>query len=207
MGEPGFWDDQEVAALKLAAMERSYKTQARAPIHLGGIPDDDRQETRFAIEIPGGLSWLAFGRTDAVVRGLEEFPRADWPHPIVRVGFLVMVGIGTLLAALAGWLLLHFTLRRRFPDGKWMRRVIVAAGPLGFVALEAGWILTEVGRQPWVIYGVLRTREAVTPMPGLVVPFTISTLIYIGLAVAVAAILFRQVRATVPAGDNDGARA
>jgi cytochrome d ubiquinol oxidase subunit I len=83
--------------------------------------------------------------------------------------------------------------RRRLPDDKWMLRAIVACGPLGFLAIEAGWTVTEVGRQPWIIYNVLRTADAVTPVPGVAVTFLIFTLLYFVLAVLVVWMLWRQV--------------
>ncbi|HEX2569775.1 MAG TPA: cytochrome ubiquinol oxidase subunit I, partial [Polyangia bacterium] len=94
--------------------------------------------------------------------------------------------------------------------GAGMRRFLWAtllSGPLGFVAIEAGWVVTEVGRQPWIVYGILRTAQAVTPMPWLVVPFTVTVLVYLGLTVAVVLILRQQVRAALAApGPSQGAQ-
>ncbi len=183
--------------MKLAAMEGQYHTQAHAPARIGGIPDEDAETVRWDIEIPGGLSFMAFGDTDAVVQGLDEFPRADWPSPIIHYAFQIMVGVGTAVAGLAAWIVIAWLRRRRkLPDARLLLLAIVAAAPLGFVAIEAGWVITEVGRQPWIIYGVLRTADAVTPMPGLYAPFVGFTLIYLGLAAAVATILVRQVKKT-----------
>jgi len=171
--------------LKLAAMEGLERTTAGAPAHLGPIA------------IPGGLSLLAYNDPDALVRGLEEFPRADRPHPVVRTSFQVMLLLGS---AAAGWAVLTLLLglwRRRLPDARrWWLWLTIALGPAGVIALEAGWIVTEVGRQPWAVYGVLRTGDAVTPVTGLWVPFTLFAVIYIGLAAAAALVLVRQVRQT-----------
>jgi len=171
--------------LKLAAMEGLERTTAGAPAHLGPIA------------IPGGLSLLAYNDPDALVRGLEEFPRADRPHPVVRTSFQVMLLLGS---AAAGWALLTLLLglrRRRLPDARrWWLWLTIALGPAGVIALEAGWIVTEVGRQPWAVYGVLRTGDAVTPVTGLWVPFTLFAVIYVGLAAAAALVLVRQVRQT-----------
>lgn len=181
---------------KLAGMELQYRTEAHAPLHLGGIPDPAGREARYALRLPGGLSWLAHGRTEAVVRGLQEFPVDQWPDPIVHYCFQLMVGIGFGLALLSLLVPLLWWRRRGLPDAPWFLLACVAAGPASFVALEAGWVVTEVGRQPWVIYGVMRTAEAVTPVHGLWVPFLLFSLIYVVLAVAVLAILARQVRET-----------
>jgi cytochrome d ubiquinol oxidase subunit I len=186
--------------MKLAAMEGQFETQKGAPLRIGGLVDHAARKTRYAIEIPGGLSFIAFDDFGATVRGLEEFPEADWPSPVVHIAHQVMVGIGTTCAALAAWVVFAWWRERKRGGGvplhPWLLRALVLAGPLGFVAIEAGWTVTEVGRQPWVIYGVLRTSQAVTPMPGLIVPFTTFTLLYCGLAAAVVAILLRQVRKT-----------
>jgi cytochrome d ubiquinol oxidase subunit I len=166
---------------------------------LGGIPDDATMEMRFAVQIPGGLSLLAHHDAEAVVTGLEAFPRDEWPNVrAVHFGFQVMVAAGTALLAVAawgGWLAVR---HRRLPDGRWFLRACVAATPLGFVAIEAGWIVTEMGRQPWIIYRVMRTADAVTPMPGLVVPFTVFTGVYMLLTVILVLLLRRGFMETSP---------
>ncbi|MGH2709332.1 MAG: cytochrome ubiquinol oxidase subunit I, partial [Actinomycetota bacterium] len=164
---------------KLAALEAHFETGRRVPLQIGGWPDMERRETRYAIRIPGGLSFLAFHDVNAEVKGLNEFPRADWPNvPIVHLAFQVMVGLGIYLALVslwAGWIALR---RRNLTENRWFLRALALAAPMGFIAIEAGWTVTEVGRQPWVIYGVLRTADAVTPMPGLIYPFIGFTLLY-----------------------------
>lgn len=175
--------------LKLAAMESQYRTEAGAPARILGIPDDEAREVRFAVELPGGLAFLATGSFDGVVRGLEEWPEADWPSHLVHYAFQVMVGLGFTLAGLAGWLLLGRVRRGAWPDDRWTLLAVVAAGPAAFLALEAGWIVTEVGRQPWIVQGVMRTKDAVTRMPGLALPCVTFALVYVGLAVATAAVL------------------
>jgi cytochrome d ubiquinol oxidase subunit I len=183
--------------VKLAAMEGHFHTRRGAPLHIGGWPDEDAQSTRFAIAIPYGLSLLAFHDPQAEVRGLAAFPRDEWPPvAVVHVAFQVMVGCGSLLAlaAVAGAVLAWR--RRGLPDQRWYLRLLVACSPLGLLALEAGWTVTEVGRQPWIIRGVMRTADAVTPMPGLVVPFTVFTLLYFVLGTVVVVLLKRQVFAS-----------
>jgi cytochrome bd ubiquinol oxidase subunit I len=170
--------------MKLAAMERLIETQRNAPIDL------------VLFEVPGVLSFLAANSFDAEVKGLEEFPEEDWPHPVVRWSWLTMVGIGTALAAWAAWALLR-RIRKRAPDESvWFLRATLAIGPLGMIALEAGWIVTEVGRQPWTVYGVLRTNDAATPMPNLWAPLIVFTAVYIVLSIVVAATLRAHVRKT-----------
>ncbi len=145
------------------------------------------------MEIPRGLSLLAAHDPNAKVVGLEDFPRDQWPDVrVVHWSFDIMVGSGMLMLGLtlcAGVLWLK---ERLLPDKRWLLRGLVAAGPLGFLAIETGWVVTEAGRQPWIIYGVMRTREAVTPMPGLVVPFVIFTAVYFFLAIVVVFLLRRQ---------------
>lgn len=188
---------RSVAALqpvKLAAMESHFETRAAAPLTIGGFPDVDRRETRYAIKIPYGLSLLAFHDPHAVVRGLNDFPREDWPNvPIVHTAFQIMVGLGTYLALVSLWAGWTWIRRRNVTTNRWLLRSIALAAPMGFIAIEAGWTVTEVGRQPWIIYGVLRTADAVTPMPGLVVPFLLFTLLYCFLGVMVAWLLYRQI--------------
>jgi len=139
------------------------------------------------------LSLLSSHDPNSKVVGLEEFPRADWPNVrAVHWAFDIMVGSGTALLVLsiaAGWLAWR---HRRVPDGKWFLRAVVAAGPLGFLAIEAGWTVIELGRQPWIIYGVMRTEEAVTPMGKIAIPFVVFTLLYVFLSVIVFYLLRRQ---------------
>lgn len=178
---------------KLAAMEANYQTQTGAPLRLGGMPNDESRTNPYALLIPRGLSLLSTHDPDAKVVGLEEFPRNDWPNVrVVHWAFDIMVGAGTALLILSiatGWLAWK---HRGLPDGKWLLRAIVAAGPLGFLAIEAGWTVTEVGRQPWIIYNVMRTEEAVTPIGKVAIPFVVFTLLYLFLSVIVFYLLRHQ---------------
>jgi cytochrome d ubiquinol oxidase subunit I len=186
--------------IKLAAFEGHFHTQKGAALRVGGIPDETKGETPYAIEIPYLLSVLAYGDPNAEVKGLNEFPRDQRPPvAIVHFAFQIMVGCGVamMLVALWGaWRYLRGRHRQTWADSKWFLGVLVAAAPLGFIAIETGWVVTEVGRQPWIIQGVMRTSEAVTPMPGLVVPFITFTLLYIFLAVITVWLLLRQVAAS-----------
>ncbi|TAJ23769.1 MAG: cytochrome ubiquinol oxidase subunit I, partial [Planctomycetota bacterium] len=143
---------------KLGAMEAHYATQAHAPLRIGGIPDDATGELHYGLEVPGALSLLVGGSTDAVVRGLDAVPRDEWP-PVARthVAFQLMVGCGTCLALVSIAALVVRMLRGRFPSDRRFLRVLVFVAPLATVAMEAGWLVTEWGRQPFVVRGMLRT--------------------------------------------------
>lgn len=203
----GHWAGQQVARYqpaKLAAAEGQFATERGAGLKLGGIPDYEARETRWALEVPGALSFLATSSFDGEVQGLEDFPRDEWPSPLVHYAWQVMVGIGSALAALAAFAAVHLVRRREWPRSRWFLKAVVAAGPLAFVALEAGWVVTEVGRQPWIAYGLLRTEETVTPMPGLVVPCVTFTLVYVGLAAATVVVLRSIFRTKAPAAAAAG---
>jgi cytochrome d ubiquinol oxidase subunit I len=180
--------------MKLAAMEGLWETTARAPLSIGGVPLADRRETVLAIRIPGGLSWLAYGDADAVVRGLNEVPAADRPNTLlVHLAFQLMVAVGFGLIGLGIWWAAGAARRRRrgAEHGRWFLRAVVAAGPAAFAAIESGWIVTEVGRQPWVVFGEMRTADAVTTNPG-VGWWLIATIgIYLLLGAACALLLLR----------------
>jgi cytochrome bd ubiquinol oxidase subunit I len=183
--------------IKLAAMESHFETGPRAPFIIGGIPDAATGTVKYGIEIPGLLSFLAHGNVNAEVKGLNDFPRDEWP-PLkpVHFAFQVMIACGMFMAAL-GTLYLLFSAVRRWRPLVLHRRFLILcalAAPLGFIAVEAGWIVTEVGRQPWIIYGIMRTADAVTPMPGLVVPFAIFMGVYALLAVVVTWLMVRHIR-------------
>jgi cytochrome d ubiquinol oxidase subunit I len=183
-----------VQPAKLAAMEGLFETTAGAPLVIGGWPDEESRTTRFAIRIPYGLSLLAFKDPHAVVRGLDEVPRRDWPPvAITHIAFQIMVGLGSFMALVSLWAAGLALRRRDLASNPWLLKALVLTIPMGFIATEAGWVVTEVGRQPWVIYGVLRTAEAVTPMPGLIVPFLTFTLLYCFLGVVVAWLLYAHI--------------
>jgi cytochrome d ubiquinol oxidase subunit I len=154
--------------LKLAAAEGLFVTQAGAPLVLGGWPDVEAREMHWALHVPKILSVLAQGDPDAVVVGLDSAPRELWPPvPLVHAAFQVMVGCGVLMLALAGWAGLSLLRRKPLEQNRLFLRAAVLVAPLGLVAVEAGWMVTELGRQPWIIVGVMRVADAVTPMGGL----------------------------------------
>jgi cytochrome d ubiquinol oxidase subunit I len=186
--------------VKLAAMEAHFETTRGADIIVGGIVDHDAGTVRGALHIPHGLSLLIDHRTDSVVRGLNDFPRDLHPHVgLVHTAFDVMVGAGTALIAL-GLLFGYFRWRTRREGElpRWLLRALVVASPLGFVALQAGWIVTEAGRQPWIIQGIMRTRDAVTPAMGVQGTFALFTLLYLALGVVVAVMIRDLTRAAPP---------
>jgi cytochrome bd ubiquinol oxidase subunit I len=193
---------REVAKLqppKLAAMEAHYETGTGVPLVIGGIPDDDARKIITACKIPFGLSILVGYNPATKVVGLEDFPHDQWPNvPLVHWSFDIMVGTGFAMLAVAAWVAWIWWRTRLLPDSKWLLRALVCSSPLGFIALETGWFVTELGRQPWIIYGFMRTKDAVTPMPGLVVPFTTFTIVYLLLATIVIFLLRRQFMETHP---------
>ena len=183
----------EQQPIKFAAMEGHYHTELAASLTIGGLPNDQTMTTNYGIKIPYALSFLAHGDFQSEVIGLEEFPRAEWPNSLlVHLSFDIMVGAGMAMLGLAVWAGWLWWRRRRLPDNIWLLRGLVAAGPLGFIAIETGWMVTELGRQPWIIYGVMRTEAAVTPVTGLVIPFITFTVLYIILAIVLVFLLRRQ---------------
>ena len=187
----------ETQPVKLAALEGQWATERGAPLRIGGWPDASREETRWALEIPYGLSLLAFHDPHAEVRGLSSVPAADRPPVrVVHLAFQTMVGLGSTMALVALWAAWIAWRRRELSSHRSLLRALVLVAPFGFLATEAGWIVTEVGRQPWVIQGYMRTASAVTPMPGLVVPMVTFTALYIGLGAMVVAFVASLVRET-----------
>lgn len=179
--------------IKLAALEGHFKTERGAPLRIGGLPDEAAGETRYAISIPGGLSFLAFHDLHAEVKGLLDYPRDLWPPVLpVHVAFQLMVGLGTVMALVAAWTALLAWRRRGLPDNRALLRALAVITPFGFIATEAGWTVTEVGRQPWVVTGFVRTADAVTPMPGLVYPMVLFALLYLGLT-AILVVVMRSI--------------
>jgi cytochrome bd ubiquinol oxidase subunit I len=181
---------------KLAAMESLFKTSKPAPLVIGGIPDVKQEDVKYGLHIPGLLSFLAHGDFKAEVTGLDKFNKDEWPPvPIVHFAFQIMVLMGLLMAG-AGLLYLLFSFKWKDNlQKKWWLKLLAWLTPTGFIAVEAGWIVTEVGRQPWIIYGIMKTSEAVTPMPGIQYPFYLITTIYLMLTFIVIWLMRRQIMA------------
>ncbi|MBV8609352.1 MAG: cytochrome ubiquinol oxidase subunit I [Singulisphaera sp.] len=183
--------------VKLAAMEGQFRTERRAPLRIGGLPDPARETTPYALEIPGGLSLLAYHDPNAKVAGLDAVPAPDRPPVrVVHVAFQVMVACGMAMALVSLWAAASAWRGRKVPDGPAFLRAVAVASPLGMLAIEAGWTVTEVGRQPWIVQGVMRTAEAVTPVPGLWVSMAVYSTLYVGLGVVVALLLGNQFRSS-----------
>jgi cytochrome d ubiquinol oxidase subunit I len=183
---------------KLAAMESQFRTETAAPLRIGGLPDPKARTVRYALEIPGGLSWLAYGSGSAKVQGLDQVATSDWPDvPVTHVSFQLMVGAGTLMVLIALYYWWNLRHRGRGLTGS-LLRTLVAGGPLAFLALETGWVVTEVGRQPWVVYGVQRTADAVTPVHDLFGYLALYALLYLLLGTTVLWLL-RRVEREAPA--------
>jgi cytochrome d ubiquinol oxidase subunit I len=189
----GDWAARSVAdsqPTKLAALEGLGHTEKGAPVHILGWYTDD--EVKYGIAIPKMLSLLAFHDPNATVQGLDAVPADERPPVnVVRVAFQAMVGIGTMLAALGALVLFVRIRKRRLPESVWFYRALLLAGPASLVALIAGWVTTEVGRQPWVVYRVMRTADAVTGADGIPVAYGTLAAVYALVACGVVWILRR----------------
>jgi cytochrome d ubiquinol oxidase subunit I len=179
---------------KLAALEALYKTSKPAELVIGGLPNDKEERVNYAIHIPKALSFLATGDPNAEVQGLDKIPKEDWPPVLItHISFQLMVMIGFFLAFIS-FLYLVFSMKwRHVLLKKWWLIVIAFATPLGFLAVESGWTVTETGRQPWIIYGVMRTKDAVSSMPGLRYSFFVITAVYLLLSVIITWLMRRQI--------------
>jgi cytochrome d ubiquinol oxidase subunit I len=174
----------EKQPVKLAAIEGLERTQHGAPLHVGGV-----------VRIPKGLSLLARHDPDAEVVGLDSVPPEDRPPTgPVRVAFQLMVAIGTGLVVLAGWYAVAWWRRRDLPKSRWFLRAAFVAGPAAALALESGWVVTEVGRQPWIVYGIVRTADAVTARGGLQYGYYALLVVYTALTYATVYVLRRIAR-------------
>jgi cytochrome d ubiquinol oxidase subunit I len=189
----GDWAARSVAVdqpTKLAALEGLPHTERGAPIHILGYYTDD--QIKYGIEIPKMLSFLAYHDPNARVQGLDAVPPRDRPPVnVVRYAFQTMVGIGTLLALLGLVVIAVRVRKRRLPESPWFFRAVALAGPAALVALICGWVTTEVGRQPWVVYRVMRTSQAVTAADGIPIGYGTLAAIYLLVACAVVWILRR----------------
>ena len=180
--------------VKLAAMEGQWETEKAAPLRIGGIPFEDEEETKYSIEIPYLLSILAFADPQAEVKGLKAFPKEDRPPvAVTHFAFQIMVGLGTLLMLIGAIGLWGIWRRHSILDQPLFLKALVVCSPMGLLALEAGWVVTEVGRQPWIIHGIMRTKDAVTPLPGLAIPFIGFMILYFILGIVSVTLLKRHV--------------
>ncbi len=191
---------------KLAAMELATTSERGAPLQLGGILIDG--EVRYALPVPQLGSLLSRSGFDRVVPGLDEFPAEDRPPAtIVHLSFQAMIGAGSLMVAITLWFAWRWRRARRggpevFDSTAFLRAAIVAGG-LGIVALECGWITTEVGRQPWIVFGVMRVEDAVTGNGGIWISLVALVVIYTGMGVAAIVVLLSMARRWRQTGDID----
>jgi cytochrome d ubiquinol oxidase subunit I len=186
---------------KLAGLEGLGPTTKGASLHVLGWYENG--DVKYGIEIPKLLSLLAKHDPNATIQGLEAVPEEDRPPVnVVRVAFQTMVGIGTLLALLGVVHLVTWFRRRRLVESRWFLWGVVAAGPMSVVALVAGWVTTEVGRQPWVVYRVMRTSDAVTGAGGIPVGYATLVVVYLTLGGAVAWILHRLSQSPLDVSDE-----
>ena len=183
--------------IKLAAMEGIGATEVGAGEHIGGIFLNG--QLQFAIVLPHVLAFLAKGDPNATVAGLDSVPAADRPEAVtlIHLSFDTMVGIGFLLLGLGVWMLVRWIRRRGPPTSRWFLRAALVAGPGAVVAMECGWITTEVGRQPWIVYNVMRTSDAVNTAPGLYWGLVVLLIVYTGLTAVTLFVLSRIKNANV----------
>ncbi|WP_138484168.1 cytochrome ubiquinol oxidase subunit I [Dyadobacter bucti] len=180
---------------KLAAMEAHFETEKSASLIVGGIPDEKNKKVDYAIKLPGFLSFLAHGDFESEVTGLDQIPKKNHPPvAITHYAFQIMVGAGMAMMLIAILYFLALWKKQTWLRSQWLLKLFVAATPLGFIAVEAGWTVTEVGRQPWIIYNIMRTADAVTPMPGIAYSFYLFSAVYVSLAIIVIFMLYRQIK-------------
>ncbi|PZP44855.1 MAG: cytochrome ubiquinol oxidase subunit I [Pseudopedobacter saltans] len=180
---------------KLAAMEAHFHTKPYTPFVIGGIPDVKNETIHYAIQISGVLSFLVYSDFKTPVKGLDQIPKEDWPPvPIVHYAFQTMILFGVLMMLIAVLYISSLTWKKKWKDQKWIYKMFVYAVPIGFIAIEAGWTVTEVGRQPWIIYGIMRTKDAVTPMPGLQYSFYLFSGVFVSLGAVIIMLLKRQIK-------------
>jgi len=178
--------------IKFAAMECVQETSRDVTEYIGGICTDDG--VKGGIPIPGLDSFLVGFSTDTKVIGLESVPENERPpaNTLLHLAFDAMVGIGFAMLALGLWLGVAWWRRRDIPQSRWFLRAVAVSGVAAIVALECGWIVTEVGRQPWVVQGIMRTRDAITGAEGVWVTFSVVLVIYTLLGAATVIVLRRM---------------
>lgn len=180
--------------IKLAAMEALFETTTHAPLIIGGIPNQEKATVDYAIELPGLLSFVSYGDFKAEVKGLKDFPRELWPPVmIVHFAFQLMVACGVILGFAAVCALLVYIKKKSFTAIPLLLKLFVLIGPLGFIAIEAGWTVTEVGRQPWIIYGIMKTKDALSGAPALQLTFILYLFLYFLLMAVVSWLFYRLV--------------
>jgi cytochrome d ubiquinol oxidase subunit I len=180
---------------KLAAMESYFHTQPYSPLTIGGLPDTANKKVNYGIEIPGLLSFLVYDNFKQPVKALDQIPVKNHPPiAVTHIAFEIMITIGSVMMLVGILYFVAVWKKRNWLTKHWFLKLFILSTPFGFIAVEAGWTVTEVGRQPWIIQGVMRTSEAVTPMPGIAYSFYLFTAVYLVLSIAVIFLLSRQIK-------------
>lgn len=180
---------------KLAAMEAHFHTAKHVPLVIGGIPNIKTQTVDYAIKVPGLLSFMINDDAQSEVLGLDNFAEQDRPPVVIsHFAFQIMVALGMLMLLVAILFFIVLLKKQKWLDKRWLLQLFTLLTPMGFIAVEAGWTVTEVGRQPWIIQGIMRTADAVTPMPGIAYSFYLFTALYVSLALVVIFLLYRQIK-------------
>ena len=157
--------------------------------------DEENETINYAIKIPGVLSFLVHSDFNTEVKGLEEFPKDEWPPvAIVHYAFQIMITFGMLMMGIAIIFLIAHFIKKDWRTKRWFYKMFMIATPFGYIALEAGWTVTEVGRQPWIIYGIMRTVDSITPMPGIQYSFYVFTFVFITLSIILVFLMNRQIQ-------------
>ncbi|OGT97645.1 MAG: cytochrome BD ubiquinol oxidase subunit I [Geobacteraceae bacterium GWB2_52_12] len=188
---------------KLAAMEALFHTSPRAPLIIGGWPDPATGRVHYGIELPGFLSFLAHRDFNAVVEGLDAFPPGTTPDPrLVHLFFDLMIGSFFIMIGVAAAFWWQQWRRKEIGNDRWLLRAILFASPFGMIALESGWLVTEFGRQPWIIQGHMRVSEGATTNPGIAIVFFVFLVVYVVLTTGLLKMLLwpsqgkREIRAS-----------
>ena len=175
---------------KIAALEGDFETRGPAPLILFGLPNMAREHTDYALEIPYLGSLILTHSLNGEIKGLKDFPAAERPYsPLVFWSFRVMVGLGFAMAGLGLWSLI-LRVKGRLFDSPWLRRAALAMGPAGFIAVLAGWVTTEAGRQPYTVYGLLRTSDSLSPIAAPAVAASLIAFVVVYFAVFAAGVFY-----------------
>lgn len=179
---------------KLAAMEAHFETVPSSSFLIGGIVDEEKQKVDYGVKIPGLLSFLVHGDFYTPVTGLDDIPKENHPPiAITHYAFQIMITLGVFLM-LVSIIYMIALWKKKWLHSRWLLKLFVFTIPLGYIAVEAGWTVTEVGRQPWIIYEIMKTSDAVTPMPGIVYSFYIFTAVFLSLSAIVVFLMYRQLK-------------
>lgn len=193
----------EYQPAKIAAMEGHYETRKGAPLLLFGVPDNEQGVTHGAIEIPNLGSLILTHDWNGTILGLKHWPKADWPNVLLIFwSFRVMVGLGFAMLGLGLWSLLA-RWRTGLPNARWLQRAAVAMAPSGFIAVLAGWITTEAGRQPYTVYGLLRTIDSASPIAAPAVSASLAAFVVVYFMVFGAGVFYVLRQMYLPPDDGE----